>query len=157
MGGPAGRHPHHPGDRCPDLPGPFFLPPSRREQRRVWVRQLLWHHFLWNTLLFILRSWNSQAQLHTDRYTHHESWLCHLHSCRRTAKDYNCIGRLTSLPLTLLALADTLTPTCMYTHFLIGEPGHTLVVTCHKRSSDSYCTGTFCIHVCVCAYTLWMC
>lgn len=43
----------------------------------------------------------------------------------RTAKDCSCTGLLTSLPLTSLALADTLTPTCTYTLLLIGVAGHT--------------------------------
>lgn len=76
----------------------------------------------------------------------------------RTAKSYNCTGLLTSLPLTLLALADTLTHTCIHTHFLIGEAGHTWFVTCRERSSDSWSIGV--IFVCLCVHirnTLDMC
>lgn len=60
---------------------------------------------------------------------------------------YNCIGPLTSLPLTLVALADTYMYT--HTHFLIGEAGYTCL-----RSSDSQSTGVIFVCVCVCACTL---
>lgn len=36
MGSSAGRHPHHPGNRCHHLTGPVFLPSTRGRQWR-WV------------------------------------------------------------------------------------------------------------------------
>lgn len=94
---------------------------------------------------------------YTYAHTTHPYTLTHppfiyIHYCWGQQKGYNCTGLLTSLPLTLLALTDILTPSSIHTHFLIGVAGHRRFVTYCERSSDSWSTWAIvcmCVHACV--------
>lgn len=97
----------------------------------------------------------------THAHTTHTYTLTHppfiyIHYCWGQQKGCNCTGLLTSLPLTLLALTDTLTPSSIHTHFLIGVAGHRRLVTYCERSSDSWSTGAN-VCACVCVVCVYVC
>lgn len=101
-------------------------------------------------LPFVLKSWDRHTSTDTRTQTHTTLAISQVSPLlQRTAKSYTCIGTLTSLPLTLQALADTLTPTCtVCTHHLIGLWPASRDQATHRAQGYILCVRT-CVCICV--------
>lgn len=149
MGGPAGRHPHHSGARCPDLPGTLFLPPSRREHRRGWVnitklvtsRPLKWSLAV---CFEVLRQTHKHRHSHTN--THYTSYLTSISAIAEDSKELYLHWHTNITPSDI-----TGTRWHTYTYMYCMHPPFNWFVTCLKRPSDSSSTRIHfvCAHMCV--------